>query len=300
MRVASIVSALALLLARPALAQEGGPPRGPACADAIPASALTPRVVWLTSTYDDSADVARAGVQSSIDLLTQTVAQRARALLADSSALTPAERHITWRDLGREVSVTQAPDGALAWREADGPADDIRTGHAATMLLLRALDSLGAHGEVFIPRDTLDRDTLTFTLGFHAVAPLVAADSAHLPFRVAFRLLTVPGPSERPVAPKRGTFLLQYPEQRRKDGYQAVVVARYVVDADGRLRQNSFHAIPPRGQAARGFGVGSIYNDFAEAVRRALAGAQFFPARIGDCAVPQLVRQEFTFNLRRR
>src|SRR5690349_250238 len=114
----------AALRGAPALAVLGAPapadaqlaPAGPSCLDSIPAAALK-RIPVYVAAEPVFADGATRGSLASMDVLTQAVAEHARALLgAGPGQLPPGEPTITWRHLEHQVRVVSYRDGRISWR----------------------------------------------------------------------------------------------------------------------------------------------------------------------------------------
>jgi TonB family protein len=78
-----------------------------------------------------------------------------------------------------------------------------------------------------------------------------------------------------------------YPPSLLKMGIEGSVMVRYVVDSFGRADLATLKIV----RATR--------IEFAVAVREALPGMRFTPARMGEKAVPQLVEQPFNFRIQK-
>ena len=78
-----------------------------------------------------------------------------------------------------------------------------------------------------------------------------------------------------------------YPAALRAQGVSGQVIAQFVVDTEGDVAAATFKAIE------------SSHELFTEAVRAAVAGMRFTPAKVGGRAVKQLVQQPFVFNVGR-
>lgn len=89
---------------------------------------------------------------------------------------------------------------------------------------------------------------------------------------------------DRAAAP-RAVVAPRYPETLRARGLEGEVVARYVVDSTGRVRDGSVSI------------VATTHDLFAEAVRQSLARTRFIPAEHAGRAVAQLVEQRFAFRI---
>ncbi|MBA2687189.1 MAG: energy transducer TonB [Gemmatimonadaceae bacterium] len=91
---------------------------------------------------------------------------------------------------------------------------------------------------------------------------------------------------EQPVQPLGGAQP-QYPESLRSSGEEGEVLAEFVVNENGRVEMSTFKVLNSSNPA------------FASAVRKALGGMRFRPAKIGGRSVSQVVQQPFQFKLNR-
>jgi TonB family protein len=82
-----------------------------------------------------------------------------------------------------------------------------------------------------------------------------------------------------------GVVSPEYPPALRSSGVEGRVTAQFIVNERGRFEEASLEILS------------STNALFVESIRRALPRMKFRPAKIGDRAVPQLVRQEFSFVL---
>jgi TonB family protein len=87
------------------------------------------------------------------------------------------------------------------------------------------------------------------------------------------------------VQPRPGSTPLHYPLSLRQRNVEGDVLAQYVVEATGHVREGSLKIL----RSSDGL--------FTEAVRLFLPTAEFTPAKIRGVAVAQLVQQPFTFRL---
>lgn len=101
----------------------------------------------------------------------------------------------------------------------------------------------------------------------------VNPDKAYMDFQV-----------EQQVQPISGTQV-EYPESLRSSGIEGEVQAQFVVNENGRVETGTFKVLNSANPA------------FTSAVRKALAGMRFRPAKIGDTKVSQVVQQSFKFEL---
>lgn len=91
---------------------------------------------------------------------------------------------------------------------------------------------------------------------------------------------------ESPVTPI-GVVSPEYPVALRTSGIEGHVTAQFIVNEQGRFEESSLEILSATNTL------------FVESIRRALPRMRFKPAKIGDRAVAQLVRQEFSFVLSR-
>ena len=90
------------------------------------------------------------------------------------------------------------------------------------------------------------------------------------------------------VTPRPGNPKPQYPASLLAAGVEADVSVRFVVDSTGRVKEPSIEFRT------------HVHQLFMEAIRASLRRSRFFPARFATMVVPQLVQQEFRFELRDR
>lgn len=108
-----------------------------------------------------------------------------------------------------------------------------------------------------------------------AAAPAIAGSDS------TFTILQVDSAATRDPA----SAAPAYPPELLAQGIQGSVDAQYVVDTTGAADSATLRILA------------STHPDFTAAVRAALPGMRFTPARIGDQKVRQLVEQEFTFRI---
>lgn len=107
-----------------------------------------------------------------------------------------------------------------------------------------------------------------------AAQPLAGPDSVFTQLDVDSTVSRYPG-SAAPA----------YPAEMLKQGVQGSVVTQYVVDTTGFADTTSLRILS------------TTHAEFADAVRAALPYMRFFPAKVGDRKVRQLVEQEFSFKI---
>ncbi len=123
------------------------------------------------------------------------------------------------------------------------------------------------------------------------------------PATVASPGTSVTAPGDAPAGPSGGAMAAEavevaaaplgrprtpvYPEALRLQRIEGAVIAEFVVDARGRVEEDSFRVLE------------SAHALFEPAVRRAVLATRFRPARFQGEAVRQLVQQRFVFTLTR-
>src|SRR3954470_17818225 len=142
-----------------------------ACLDSIPAAVMKRVPVYAAAELAD-ADPVSPNAVASMDLLTQAVAEQARALLGEGAGprragvpgeLPPGEPAITWRHLEHQLRVVAHRDGRLLWRVQAPPwISDQNAGDAAAQHLARAFAAARAKGEAFLWDDAIGRDSLSW------------------------------------------------------------------------------------------------------------------------------------------
>jgi hypothetical protein len=262
-----------------------------ACTDTISMAGATPYLVYLQAVVNDTAD---ANFGQMTDLFAQSVAQRVRHLLnARGDTLPSGEPVITWRDLRSRVN----PLGITIFRNAPPelrllrPHDD----SVAARMLLDAARTVVADGEGVPWPSGVDADSLIFGLGF--VMSPVSQAGAPLTGRTAFPMFSVMYPAETPARIILTSAPL-YPETERHIGATGVVIFQFEVDSTGHVVPATIREEWPAKQPRPTGQLLDAYNGFLQSVMRWLPAAEFAPSRLGGCAVPQLVLQPFTFELR--
>ena len=271
----------------------------PSCFDSIPPSALTRVVVYTHASLPAPLDQREQPLLASIDVFAQTVASTVRAQLhARSDELPTGEPALSWRTIEPSVLVFAYRDGHYRGEIARGRWSISTTGAAGAELLLRAMDSLRAGGDAFFWDSSVPGDSIAFTVAF-AVPSISMGGKQTMPaVRAGFPTATLLVPSEEPVRvlERQRPY---YPPTLQRTGYRGNLVVEYQVDTTGRVNEETLHDVWP-GDRPRPVGSeGIAYGGFLVAVRRALLGSRFEPARVGGCPVPQLVTQPFIFSLRR-
>jgi len=117
--------------------------------------------------------------------------------------------------------------------------------------------------------------------------PMRLAGSSQLVPAVAGGIYT-PDLVDQQVMPRPGNPKPRYPESLQAAGIEADVNVFFVVDTTGKVDEPSIKF------------ASHVHELFMDAIRASLRRARFFPAKLAGVVVPQLVQQEFRFELRDR
>ncbi|MHB1224186.1 MAG: energy transducer TonB [Gemmatimonadaceae bacterium] len=306
LRRALLVAVAGALSAAPAGGQASaagrdtdGPRAAEACLNAIPADALTRVPVYLLATVRDSATGV---ILPGADILTDVVARRVREMLGAAPTVLPmGEPVVGWRDVDRDVVVTVSRDGDFSWRASDDestpePAASTSVSPAAE-LVMRALAAAHAAGERLPWPAGADGERLEFSLELSHGQPTREGAIVPPSLRVSIPVFSLAVPWSSPVAVTRPPRI-GYPDDLARMGISGTIILEYMVGTDGRVDTETLHDVwrspepYPRGE------MGHAYRGFIATVKRALPAARFEPARLGGCAVRQLVQQPFVFGIK--
>ena len=268
-------------------------PNSRACLDAIPLSAMKRVPVYAAAEIADADPVPPVAV-ASMDLLTQAVAEQARALLgAGAGQLPPGEPSITWRQLDHQLFVVARRDGQVTAR-VQPPVwlSDQSLGDSGARHLGRALDAARAKGEAFFWDDALKRDSITWLVRLEPAA--LGEDGQVTPpaLRAGFPVFSVLIPPSRPADVER--IRTNFPMVRIR-GFSGTVRLQFVIDTAGRAVPSSIRGVWPPNEARLVGPPRFAYDSVVRVMRLSLEDARFAPARIGPCIVNQLVQQAFTY-----
>lgn len=271
-------------------AQDG---RRAACLDSIPAASMKRIPVYAAAEVGDS-DPVPPGAVASMDLLTQAVAEHARALLgAGPGQLPPGEPTISWRHLEHRLRIVAHRDGRLTWRvEAPAWLSERSTGDSAAQHLARALASVRAGRESFLWDDALRGDSLAWLIRLEPAA--LTEDGTVTPpsLRAGFPVFSVLTPALVPADVEH--MRTNYPMVRIR-GFAGTVRVQFVIDTGGRALSSTIRDVWPSSEPRLSGPPRFAYDSVMRVMRLALEGARFVPARIGRCTVSQLVQQTFTY-----
>ena len=264
------------------------------CLANLPPSAFTRVTIHLAA---DPVDSVSRGVVSTVDLLTQSVATRIRAMLGANGPVIPTgDSALRWNDLGAVLIVVHA-DGRYTWRDRDTTAAAPRPTRAGERLLRRALAATReAEGIVFVPEGALI-DSARFGLSYREPLVSSAGEIHQAPMRVGFPVFTLPIPWTKPIEPIRPPQV-KYPAAPRHVAAEGRLTMQFIVDTTGRVVRSSIRDVWPVGRPRYTGALGAYYDDFVKAATKALEDARYTPAEVGGCRVSLTVRQPFQFKMR--
>ena len=258
------------------------------CVEHLPPSAFTRVAVYA---FVDLSDSVGSRFAASADNLLQDLAFRAHSLLGVAPEILPqGEPRIDWRGIEARLHLTAFPDGRIVSRDT--------TAGTAAALMAQALATVSTVG--LLDWTEISRDSVRFDITF--VRPWL--DSVGHVSKPTFKrtplpLLSVRAPWETPVSPKPGGVAPHYPEEARRAGYEATIVVNFIVDSTGHAIDSTITEVWPEGTPRLQGRKLSMFESFLDSVKRAIPALEFVPATIGGCAVNQLVRMPFVFQLRR-
>jgi hypothetical protein len=286
-----VLLAGALSLAAPVRAQT--PPAPASCFDSIPATVMR-RVPVYAAAEIVGPDAVTPNAVASMDLLTQAVAEQARALLgAGPGQLPPGEPSITWRQLEHQLSVVAYRDGRVSWRvQAPLWLSAQNAGDSAARHLGHALAAAREKGEAFFWDDAIKRDSLTWIMRMEPALLAESGDVTPPSLRAGFPVFSVLTPAILPADVER--MRTNYPMVRIR-GFAGTVRLQFVIDTAGRAVPSTIRDVWPAGEARLVGPPRFAYDSVVRVMQLALEGARFAPARIGRCPVSQLVQQAFTY-----
>ena len=282
-----------------------------ACFDHIPRQAYGRVLVYGMAVWADSTSGTppHPALLAAADALLQRVGERARAMLrpagATGDSVPPGEPGLgdslhVWRGVGGRLEVTAYRDGHVTWT-----VDSLWRGDStAATLLSRALAAVQAGDE---PAFLWPGDTAVHPLGpvhfdFTFLWPSkdsrgnVISPSVTRPVEPLFAMLE---PWTDPVRVARLAHP-SYPRRQRDAGFEGNILLQYVVDTSGRARPETIHAVwRPGTRPLLDQQKFEAYHAFVDASRRSAADTRYEPARVGGCAISQIVQQPFEYQLGR-
>ena len=115
-----------------------------------------------------------------------------------------------------------------------------------------------------------------------------------------FAVFSTKGISEQPALQKEDQYPPRYPPDANRVQLPVTVLLQFVIGPDGRVDLSTLKVLRPTADTLRASPSAHYYQEFVDAAEAAIRNYRFYPARIGRCAVRQLVRFPFVFALQPR
>lgn len=248
----------------------------------------------LMSVRPHPVDAAARASASTVQLFTQTTAERLRELLGARPGEVPdATTRIAALHVGVTTRIVVRRGGGIeiGYQRDGRPA---RSDALDSTYLARAIHLAADSSGPYPWPDAMPGDSLTFDLWL--THPLVDAEGVVTPigagFSVpAYSLLLPPTTPARLVSRPR----VQHPTRTAGQNVVATVIMSFVIDSTGRVDAASIHDEWPSDHRRPRGELGDHYRAFVRAVRRALEAARYEPARIGRCATREHAQLRFEF-----
>jgi hypothetical protein len=265
--------------------------------------------VYLTARIVDSS--ARL-IGNDVDLLTQEVAERVRALLgARGDTLPKGEPRITWQSIHDHLHITafrERParlDTSVAPEESASSSDEVQKPHHrfsrdGIRLLAEAFEAVRNHSEpFFLWPETVKADSLRFAIHFTRIhldgKGKEMRDSTKKP-RARFLAFSLAVPREQQAIPAR-LHKPEYPPEARRLGFQGEVLMQFVIDTTGQARPGTLKNLLAEKVRLADNNDRCLYDLLEKEVRQSVMRSKYSPARIGGCAVSVLVQQPYSFSI---
>jgi len=293
-RLTSVCASAGLLcaIAGDALGQGASAPnpsdvRG--CADTLQARNLTRLTVFQRAVSADTTSAVRAQV----DLVAQRIAGAARrALGAHGDAVPAADSLGKWMG-----SVLRLPFAVVfhrgqpgTWR-SDTTSDTISA--KVVQLYDRVLHALPPDSLWMIWPDGYAPDSVVF----HLTLMSGRGDEARMAEHSLFAVFSARGILEQPALQKPDQYPPRYPADAKRVELPVTVLLQFVIGSDGRVDPGTLKVLRPTADTLRASSSAHYYQEFVDAAEAAIRNYRFYPARIGGCAVRQLVQFPFVFAL---
>lgn len=192
------------------------------------------------------------------------------------------------------LRVVARRDGSLRWTPRRVPP------LPSTALLDRALADAKQAGEVLIPSDIFQADSIVFTLDYNQSFDVVGGRiRPRLNGPATLIAFTARTAGEKQAATVPGTLSVHFPDGAAYGGAEAFVRLSFVVDTNGRADVSTVHDVWPKDRPRLTGTLGDYYEQFVEAATDAVVRARFYPAEIAGCKVKQLVQLPVTYDLNR-
>jgi hypothetical protein len=246
-------------------------------------------LVTLAATMDPRTDSV---FTLQADLIAQDVAAEIRKSFGPSGEGTPeVDGRIQWYSIPAQLVIIVRPDGSMQWRTRGYLGDS-----SAATLLTNAFEAARAAGNAtMLWPEGGKADSMVVRLSL--AEPFSGEGDALEPGekRVKFAVFTLPMPYETPAIPEPGQAPPQYPVYNEASRVAGSLIMQLVVDSSGRAIPSTIHDEWPAGKPQLTGEMGRYYREFVYSVTQWEKHLRYSPARIGGCAVNQLIQQPLSF-----
>jgi hypothetical protein len=263
-----------------------------ACVASIPRAQMAPVPVFLHSRVSDTS-VAALNVQA--DLMSQDVAEEMQTSLgAKSGDLPLVDSTISPLSVPAELIVIEHPDGS-ATRKGFSRFGDT----TATALLAKAFDAVRAKGDgAIVWPDGFKADSIVVRL---VLMPATESANGHIeaPYvrRLQFGVFRVLQPIESPAMVKPNQAIPRYPASLESKRVPGKVTLQFTVDTAGLAVPATISDVRPQQDSDLPAFLSPAHTLFVSGLVSVLPKWRFEPARIGPCAVRQIVQLPVSFEI---
>ena len=285
---------IALLLGCPATAsaqvvQATASPASASCIDRLPPTVFTRVAVYASVALDDPVSATFA--QSADNFLQAMVDTAQRLLGASGGKLPVGEPAVSWHGVDKALHLVAYKDGRIVVLDRDS----INVGTTAA-LLARAHGAMSTIGQLEWSADSA-RDSVRFHIAFNrptldSAGHVTKATSD----RRAVPVFSILAPWQRMVTKKGPRDVFGYPDGEARH-YNAHILLSFIVDSTGHAVASTIRDLYAARNARLTGRDSTAYQAFIENAERQLGNAEFEPASIGGCPVPQLVQMPFEYKI---
>jgi len=259
------------------------------CADTLQARNLTRLTVFQRAVSADTTSAVRAQV----DLVAQRIAGAARrALGAHGDAIPAADSLGKWMG-----SVLHLPFAVVFHRDQPGTWRSDTTSDTISAKVVQLYDGV-LHA---LPPDSLwmiwPDGYAPDSVVFHLTLVGEKGDEARMAEHSLFAVFSARGILEQPALQKPDQYPPRYPADAKRVELPVTVLLQFVIGSDGRVDPGTLKVLRPTADTLRASSSAHYYQEFVDAAEAAIRNYRFYPARIGGCAVRQLVQFPFVFAL---
>lgn len=260
------------------------------CVAAIPPASMHRVPVFLHASMVEHPD---SPLMPQADLMAQDVANEFRTLLGATGSTVPiADTNFVWYSVPTQLTVIAHRNGDVIAR-ANGSGGD----SAATLMLTRAFAAARARGAALMlfPQGFVDDSAPVYlTLWPEYIGDIPEAMPPGATMR-KFAVFDLTEPERSPAYPLPNQRPPRYPSANERQQVEGSVLMQFVVDTLGRADRATIRELWPFGTPRLGGYAADAHEEFVHSVTVWLREFRFRPARIGTCAVKQMVQFPLEF-----